>query len=226
MHLEGRASNGSQSPSHSLSATSTNGSNGHVSGLAKATNGHAPVKPETNGSHKVSNGVDTLKKMQPYWFGHNREEVSRLLMQALNEMGYSQAATALKKESGYELESPTVSALRVAVLDGRWTDVELLLFGETVLDGDSSNERAERITALHKKTPSWQGTELTLIDDRMKREMLFSIRQQKYLELLEKDDRASALSVLRRQLSPHHANTERLHMLGALVFPIVSTLAS
>lgn len=47
--------------------------------------------------------------------------------------------------------------------------------------------------------------------------MQFLIRQQKYLELLEKGETMQALHVLRSEITPLGQNIERLHLLTSLV---------
>lgn len=66
---------------------------------------------------------------QADYFGHDREEVTRILIQALVDLGYHQAASMLEDESAYTLESPYVSNFRHAVLEGDWNTAERLLEG-------------------------------------------------------------------------------------------------
>jgi hypothetical protein len=47
---------------------------------------------------------------------------------------YRQAAEVLESESGYILESPTVTQFRKGILDGDWATVERLL-GDVLVDG-------------------------------------------------------------------------------------------
>src|SRR5205823_2032089 len=92
-----------------------------------------------NGSHKSSNSVNgsshanrpytNAPPIRPDYFGHDREEVTRILIQSLNDLGYSGAAAQLSRESGFELETPIVAAFRNAVLQGDWVEAEQLLFG-------------------------------------------------------------------------------------------------
>jgi len=62
------------------------------------------------------------------YFGHDREEVTRILMQSLRDLGYSRAAMQLEEDSEYTLEAPEVSHFRQAVLKGEWNKAEKLLF--------------------------------------------------------------------------------------------------
>lgn len=122
-------------------------------------------------------------------------------------MGYHGAASQLSKESGYELEGPTVAAFRSAVLQGEWSEAEALLFGVDApeADGADNGEGTWRLQGIKG---------LPLAETANKNEMLFALREQKYLELLEKRDLGSALMVLRQELTPLHQDTSRLHSLS------------
>ena len=112
------------------------------------------------------------------------------MIQALSEMGYHSAAENLSRESGYELESPTVAAFRASVLSGKWTEAEQLLFGAA-----TAGEGAGRA-----------GNGLVLAEGVDRDDMRFRIRQQKFLELLEQGDYRPALTVLRNELTPLNRN--------------------
>lgn len=112
------------------------------------------------------------------------------MIQALSEMGYQSAAENLSRESGYELESPTVAAFRASVLSGKWTEAEQLLFGAATA-GDGANRA---------------GNGLVLAEGVDRDDMRFRIRQQKFLELLEQGDYRPALTVLRNELTPLNRN--------------------
>jgi hypothetical protein len=154
------------------------------------------------------------------WFGHDREEVARILIQSLTDLGYHQSARSLSKESGFELEGPEVAAFRHAVLHGEWAEAEALLFGNT----DSTEDAVSHGSG---KAAEWIIRGLTLAGGANKNEMLFWLRQQKYLELLEKKDLGSALQVLRQELTPlGHQDTNQLHHLSRLVFPYGTTFCT
>ncbi|KAK2589762.1 hypothetical protein QQS21_012562 [Conoideocrella luteorostrata] len=167
----------------------------------------------TNGTHKAtalatngsSNGDKTFvpTPRPTTYFGHNREEVTRILIQALSDMGYQAAAESVSHDSGYKLESPTVASFRSAVLDGSWAEAEDLLTGATVSgvgyeDGD-------------------EGNGLVLAPGSNRDIMRFWLRQQKFLELLERKDTTRALHVLRTELTPLHHDTNKLHLLSSLL---------
>lgn len=177
----GSTSSQSRKPlSHSLNGQSTFASNGDS---------------QTNGSVKSSNSLSS-------YFGHNREEVTRLLIQSLYDLGYSGAAALLSKESGYQLETEAVSMFRSAVLDGRWSDAELILVPSFFTEGGQENPPRNK---------------LVLAENANKNEMLFCLRQQKFLELLEARDLGAALMVLRTELTPLNYDISRLHALSRLV---------
>ncbi|RDK43739.1 WD40 repeat-like protein [Aspergillus phoenicis ATCC 13157] len=154
----------------------------------------------TNGSQKASVGP-------PSYYGHDREEVTRILIQALFDLGYDGAATLLSKESGYQLESPAVATFRNAVLEGRWTEAEHILVQSFYPDrGGWRSNTGDQASNREK---------LVLVEDAQKNEMLFYLRQQKFLELLEARDLAAALIVLRHELTPLNYDIGRLHALSS-----------
>ncbi|KAK5993297.1 WD repeat-containing protein 26 [Cladobotryum mycophilum] len=165
-----------------------------------ATNGSRKAGFMMNGS---SNGEkrSTAGAVQfPTYFGHNREEVTRILIQALTDMGYQTAADSVSQESGYDLENPTVAAFRSAVLAGSWAEAEQLLGGATTADGQGE-----------------EGNGLILSPGSDKNVMRFWIRQQKFLELLEQRDTSRALMTLRGELTPLYQDTAKLHFLSSLL---------
>lgn len=172
----------------------SNGSTGPSMGV---TNGH---KTAVNGSANSGNNSTVAKGngMPSEYFGHNREEVTRLLIQALSDMGYQAAADNVSHESGYELESPTVAGFRSAVLSGSWSKAEELL------------DRASFET-------EGQGNGLVLAPSADRNVIRFWLRQQKFLELLEQKDTSRALVVLRSELTPLSHDTGKLHFLSSLL---------
>jgi hypothetical protein len=162
----------------------------------------------TNGSSSSHSGHSSsthLRASRPDYFGHDREEVTRILIQSLSDLGYHSAAGALSEESGYELESPSVAAFRNAVLQGQWADAEDLLFGGASDDRggvDIGNSKAGA------------GSGLVLAGGANANEMLFLMRQQKFLEFLEERDLRRALGVLRTELTPLNQDVAKLHALS------------
>jgi hypothetical protein len=178
------ASNGSYSPTPRKAG---------LNGQPTSANGSS----HTNGSKKPSNS--------PTYYGHNREEVTRILIQSLYELGYTGSASLLSSESGYELETSGVATFRGAVLSGKWAEAEKILI-QSFQDAVSQPDR---------KPPPEETLVLTEEADR--NEMLFYLRQQKFLELLEARDLAAALAVLRQELTPLNFDVERLHALSRYV---------
>jgi hypothetical protein len=168
----------------------------------------------------------SVRNKEPF-FGHNREEVTRIVLQSLSDMGFRGAAEQLSRESGYELEIPSVAAFRNAVLSGEWDEAETLLFGVESVELD---EGGVSIGNGHSRQSSWQITSEELSFGSQKGSsrqgglplaegvdttwLRFCLRQQKYLELLERRDLASALTVLRNELTPLKTDVGRLHFLS------------
>lgn len=164
-------------------------------------NGHyTPSTTEhiiTNGtsiSHTNGFSTSAIKARSPDFYGHDREEVTRLLIQGLGDLGYERSAQRLSEESGYEVESPTVTRFRDAILQGQWSEAESVLFrpylipqggGVSINNGSSDH--------LQK---------LDFVDGANEAYMKFVIREQKYLECLERLDTIGALNVLQTELQP------------------------
>lgn len=169
-----------------------------------ATNGNhkAHSTSSVNGSSARANGKQHSQSddipTTPY-FGHDREEVTRILIQALSDLGHHAAAERVSRDSGYELESNTVAAFRAAVTKGSWSEAEELLFG--ALDPNNGNGQQ-------------RGKGLLLVEGADPDVMRFRIRQQKYLELLEQRDSRQALVVLRTELTPLGQDPEQLSFLS------------
>lgn len=204
----------------STNGSSQNGSSPHTNGSTKSeTNGY-----HTNGHAEVAVAV---RNNEPF-FGHDREEVTRILLQTLSDLGYRGAAEQLSRESGYELEIPSVAAFKHAVLHGEWEEAEALLLGTEASETDGgvplgnghsnaspSWRKANRLSIGSQNGLSRRG--LPLADGADITCLKFLVRQQKYLELLEIRDVSSALNVLRNELTPLKTDTQRLHFLSSLV---------
>ncbi|KAI9731947.1 MAG: hypothetical protein M1834_004398 [Cirrosporium novae-zelandiae] len=177
--------------------------------LSNITNGHSQDGLNGSSASQQNNSKCISRhSVVSTYFGHDREEITRLIIQSLGDLGYSNAAEALTRESGYELESPSVACFRSSVLEGDWTEAESLLFGSRPPDiGDTSISNGY----------SNQSGGLMLAEGADRNEMLFWLRQQKFLELLEQRDVGSALMVLREELTPLRQDVGRLHALSSLV---------
>lgn len=195
---------GESSSSKGTSRPFPNGSGAsllHKSVLSNSTNGTRRSSVAMNGSSITNGHLHQGGKPRSAYFGHDREEVTRILIQALTDLGYNGAAGSLSKESGYDVESPTVAAFRNAVLQGEWTEAEELLFGAATAPSEDGG------VSIH-------GNGLVLAEGVDKNVMRFWLRQQKFLELLEERDTGRALMVLRLELTPLYQDTNKLHFLS------------
>ena len=203
----------------------SDGSNKNSAGAHAAQNGSSAQSPKVavpNGTNGLANGrigspnpTPPLSQTVVGVGNHDREEIARLIMQGLIDLGYSNTARALSQESSYELESPHVFAFKEAIKNGDWVCAEALLTGDRlpsnadVHDGSepsASTSNSENGTSRKPKLPLSHGA--------TENEMLFLIRQQKYLELLEARDLNTALVVLREELQPLHQGEKQLHFLS------------
>lgn len=196
-------------------SNSSNGTQHHANGTifttqkngaSAATNGHSSPTNGTASSHQNGFPTSLARKQTSSFYGHDREEVTRLLIQGLGDLGYDGAANRLSQESGYEVESPSVGAFRNAVLQGQWSEAESLLFGvDSEADGGG----------VHISNGDWHHPGgLKLADTADSDSMRFGIREQKYLELLEREDTGNAMIVLRHELQPLHHDQLRLGQLA------------
>ena len=164
-------------PSSRASRAASNGVRaGGDQALAGSSTSH---KPQPDAMHSSrTNGASLGVHPDPY-ANHNREETTRILIQALNDLGYHAAADSVGEESGFQVESPDVVAFRQAVLEGSWGRAEELLCGKGA-----------------------QGNGLALAPGADRNAMRFRVRQQKFLELIEQRETIPALAVLRNELTP------------------------
>ena len=207
MRLDQESSNSAGSRSFSNGSPHSN----HKAGLSNSTNGHSSTTNGASSPHRNGNGyVSPIARAKVTdFFGHDREEVTRLLIQGLGDLGYHAAADRLSHESGYEVETPLVAAFRHAVLQGEWSEAESLLFGSHPMD-DSGG-----VSISNGNTHEHSGLRLT--EGANQDELKFRLREQKYLELLEKKDLSPALLVLRQELTPLNQDTGKLHNLSRWV---------
>lgn len=202
-------------PDSSTSNGSRHQSNGsthstlHKGLYSNSTNGHS--SPPIGTSSVFRNGSSStipITKASSF-FGHDREEVTRLLIQGLTDLGYHASADRLSQESGYEVESPTVAAFRYAILHGEWLEAESLLFGSLAMEDGGG------VSVSNGESRHYVG--LKFADGADQDELKFRLREQKYLELLEKGDLSNALHVLRHELTPLHQDIGKLHKLSRYV---------
>ena len=194
------ASNGTH---HHVNASShnqqKNGITNGTNGCTSHTNGVPP--PQTNGF-----STPKARTKVADFYGHDREEVTRLLIQGLEDLGYKAAAERLSQESGYQVESPAVAAFRQAIMEGNWSEAEALLLGKNA-DPDGGG-----VSIHNGHIHQHEGLKLAECadPDRMK----FLIREQKYLELVKRGERVKALMVLQTELQPLNYDIGRLNLLS------------
>lgn len=182
--------------------------------LSNSVNGSSP-RAASNGQSNGSVASSPSSPLSPTYYGHDRGEVTRLIIQALYGLGYNDAASTLTRESEYGLETPEVAAFRSAVLDGHWDEAETILGGSfPPNDGGGAIDGGFEIDGGHPAHPDG----LTLAEGADKSELLFCLRQQKFLEFLDQRDLGSALLVLRQELTPLNHDTRQLHTLSRSVF--------
>ena len=108
---------------------------------------------------------------------------------------------------------------RTSVLNGDWEEAEELLFGSSTFDsggGVGLDPPYGKPWGKSRSRPNSQRSAgLTLAEGANREVMLFCLKQQKYLELLERRDLSKALAVLRQELTPLHQDVGRLHALSA-----------
>lgn len=112
-----------------------------------------------------------------------KEEAVRIVLQFLAELGYDHSVSALERESGFSLEDDSIASFKQFVLDGEWESLEGIL---PDLNMNISKEFSN---------------------------ILFLIREQKYLELLEQGQHHLAWKVLQKEIATLHVNQDRLHLL-------------
>jgi hypothetical protein len=154
-----------------------------------------------------ANGSATMTfKDDDAFCGLDREQTTRLMIQALSTT-YPEVAENLKRESGYEVDAPIVGYFRKTILEGIWDQAEALVLNAVVEDRSVAGEQQSPAQQRHEQ--------LVLVPTADPRQMLFRIREQKYLEVVERDDTRKALDILRNEIVPVCPNTRELHLLSA-----------
>lgn len=120
--------------------------------------------------------------------GFNRREFLRLLIQAVDSLGYTAAARALEAESGTSALSPTMRRLRECILSGTWEEIEPVFSAA----GDAFLCEADMRAAR------------------------FVVYEQQFLELLEAGNVPDALHCLRNNLVNCTTDSGLLHRLPLL----------
>ncbi|CAK7206965.1 hypothetical protein SEUCBS139899_009772 [Sporothrix eucalyptigena] len=209
--------------------------------LAGAMNGSAPLQngkdkapirrsPASHTAAATNSIYQSNGGRRETYYGHDREEVTRLLIQTLSDLGYDEAAESVSQTSGCALESQAVADFRRAVLGGNWSEAERLLLGASTETGgiapgtsiaagstEELSNGAVRNVSLNGQSLLDSSNGLVLVPGTNRDLMRFGIRQQKYLEYLEQCDTAKALAVLRNELTPLYHDKQRLHFLSSLL---------
>ncbi|TPP39730.1 WD repeat-containing protein 26 [Fasciola gigantica] len=118
-------------------------------------------------------------------------EILQLIGQYFRDKGLTESYAQLSMESGIYLEHRDATALRHAVLNGRWNDAEAAV----------------------------QGLASVIADPEHVDEIRFLILEQKFLEHLESDEIVQAVALLRNRITPMQRNLNRVHTLARLNFP-------
>ncbi|KAL2152510.1 hypothetical protein VTH82DRAFT_5694 [Thermothelomyces myriococcoides] len=157
-------------------------------------------KTHNDATRSVRSNGNVADPQQDNFYGHSREEVTRILIQALRDLGYHAAAASVSEESGFQVETPDVVAFRQAVLGGSWTKAEELLCGGGTRGAGHGS-----------------GSGLVLAPGADRNDMRFKLRRQKFLELLEQRETGRALAVLRHELTPLCQDHATLNLLSRLL---------
>jgi hypothetical protein len=105
-----------------------------------------------------------------------------------------------------------VAAFRSAIVEGQWSDAEGILIGSFHPDGGGGGGGGGNYAVGSGNVYNWEG--LVLAEGADKNELLFYLRQQKFLELLDQRDLGAALMVLRQELTPLNHDIAQLHALS------------
>ncbi|KAF3782904.1 hypothetical protein EJ110_NYTH33451 [Nymphaea thermarum] len=117
-------------------------------------------------------------------------EFVRIITKALYSLGYEKSGALLEEESGISLNSSTVNLFRQEVLEGKWD---------------------ESVATLGK---------IAQLEDKIVKSASFLILEQKFFELLQKEQVLDALKTLRLEIAPLCINKDRVHELaGCIVSP-------
>lgn len=165
----------------------------NMNGTNAASNGshYANGSHDTNGSHPSThldeNQCDVSMSDELTERGLDRHELVRIIVQAVDALGYTKSARTLEEEAGVEAMSLPIRRLRECVLQGKWHDLENVLSHISVFKSDA-DARAAR----------------------------FVLYEQKFLELLEAGHTADALQCLRNDLTRFSPEPKLLHKLPLL----------
>lgn len=132
------------------------------------------------------NGTDSIGRLFPEV---DRAELTRLIIQSLADLGYTQSSRSLREESGLELDSPAIDAFSAAIKRG-------------------DLEAAEQDVA-----------HLQLIDDTedAKRHIVFLLKRERFMELLYVQNSTQEALVLLRHEVHELTDTANIRALTSLL---------
>jgi len=148
-----------------------------------------PTSSTNGSSSQMSNGVHSARESDAWSRERSfaKDDYVRLIMQALQALGYSATAQSLEKEAGIQLQSQDVSLFREAVLSGDWKTADEL---------------------LHR---------LEILDEPNMIKAKFLLYRQKFLEYLEQSQHVLALECLRTEISVLGEDAAHVHKLTSLI---------
>lgn len=116
-----------------------------------------------------------------------REELVRIIAEALYSLGFERTGALLEEESGISLRSSVVNLFMQQIHDGNWD---------------------ESVATLHK---------IGLIDETIVKLASFIILEQKFFELLDGEKIMDALKTLRTEITPLCINNNRVRELSSFI---------
>eukprot|EP00258_Populus_trichocarpa_P002314 XP_002302127.1 WD repeat-containing protein 26 homolog isoform X1 [Populus trichocarpa] len=116
-----------------------------------------------------------------------RVEFVRIIAKALHSLGYKKSCAHLEEESGIPLHSSAVDLFMQQVLNGNWD---------------------ESVVTLHN---------IGLKDENIVKSACFLILEQKFFELLDRDNIVDALKTLRTEIAPLCINNGRICELSSCI---------
>lgn len=140
-----------------------------------------------NNNNSNNNNIEAITETNNTYYGFKKNEVTKLIIQSLHDLGYESIAQKLENQSGLTIDTQQVRSFRTALLNGEWEKAEELLESITLLKNIKIND------------------------------VKFSIRRQEFLESLSEADPNGALNILQKKLTPLNCNTTELHNLSKLV---------
>ncbi|CCH46459.1 putative WD repeat-containing protein [Wickerhamomyces ciferrii] len=140
------------------------------------------------GAGNVNNQVNTecIDKAYP---GIDKNELTRLIIQSLSDLGYNRSSQLLKTESGLELDSPIINNFIAYIKNGEFNQAEMLIDNLNLID-----------SSLEVKT-----------------KIQFLIKRQRFLEHLYNDENTTIpLRILRNEMNSL-SSTQDIRSLTALL---------